>query len=426
MYKLFALFVLALCFETKSQCLRSDSLFSTNINYTNAKVNWEKVDSVHFYRIRYKNINSSGWNFQNNIDSSEINKTLIGLTPQTQYLWQIKSYCDSIGNSSSQWSIVDSFFTENQALTYPTNIFANNITFYNAQVNWLGSNSVNRYKIRYRIFGTSTWNYLSNISGHSSSTQLPQLNQLTLYEWSIMSYYDTTNLQGSLWSPSDTFSTAQFIPAPFLPVVSTSISSNLCGEKVNLFVTISQTASQPDIEQSVVTTNTGEFDIGALSVGDTVGSAYVNLSNLSINATLKVGIIFGQNYAFINAIDSLGDLIGFFSIENETNGVKITSTSPPDGNNYTSGLTSNVIFDKVFINPNFSTSLIINTEIESELQDQINFTDTIQINCPSSAIEIPNNIKTKVYFNSLGKNTNKKKYSMRVTENKKLEIVVHE
>jgi len=119
-------------------------------------------------------------------------------------------------------------------------------------------------------------------------------------------------------------------------------------------------------------------------------------------------------------------LIGFFSIENETNGVKITSTSPPDGNNYTSGLTSNVIFDKVFINPNFSTSLIINTEIESELQDQINFTDTIQINCPSSAIEIPNNIKTKVYFNPLGKNTNKKKYSMRVTENKKLEIVVHE
>ena len=46
-----------------------------------------------------------------------------------------------------------------------------------------------------------------------------------------MSYYDTTNLLGSLWSPIDTFTTAQFIPAPFFPVISTSISSTLCGEK---------------------------------------------------------------------------------------------------------------------------------------------------------------------------------------------------
>ena len=56
---------------------------------------------------------------------------------------------------------------------------------------------------------------LSLISRFVSSTQLPQLNQLTIYEWSIMSYYDTTNLLGSLWSPIDTFTTAQFIPTPF-------------------------------------------------------------------------------------------------------------------------------------------------------------------------------------------------------------------
>ena len=109
-----------------------------------------------------------------------------------QYIWQIKSYCDSLGNTSSQWSTVDSFFTENSALTYPTGIYANNITFYNAQVNWIGANNTDRFKIRYRIFGTTSWNYLSNIAGFLSSTQLPQLNQLTLYEWSIMSYYDTT------------------------------------------------------------------------------------------------------------------------------------------------------------------------------------------------------------------------------------------
>ena len=118
----------------------------------------------------------------------------------------------------------------------------------------------------------------------------------------------------------------------------------------------------------------GEFDIGGLSTGDTVGYADVYLSNLSATATLKVGIVFGQNYAFINAIDSLGDLIGFFSIENESNGVKITSTSPPDGNNYTSGLTTDITFNEIFINPNFDTNLVITTDIESELQDQVQLT----------------------------------------------------
>ncbi len=420
MLRLLILFVFAICIESQSQCLRTDSTYSTNINYNNAKVNWEKVDSAIFYRVRYKDVNASSWSFQNNIDSSEINKLIIGLTPQTQYVWQIKSYCDSVGNTSSQWSIADSFFTENTTLTYPTNIYANNITFYNAQVNWTGANNTDRFKIRYRIYGTNNWNYLSNIAGFVSSTQLPQLNQLTLYEWSIMSYYDTTNLLGSLWSPIDTFTTAQFIPAPFLPVIGTSISSTLCGEKVDLFISISQSANQPDIEQSVVTTNKGEFDIGGLSIGDTVGYADVHLSNLSATATLKVGIVFGQNYAFINAIDSLGDLIGFFSIENETNGVKITSTSPPDGNNYTSGLTTNITFYDIFINPNFNTSLIITTNIESELQDQVMITDTIQINCPSSTFEALGNKKAIGYYNLLGKKVNKQKHYFRILNDKKI------
>ena len=62
----------------------------------------------------------------------------------------------------------------------------------------------------------------------------------------------------------------------------------MCGEKVDLFVSISQSANQPDIEQSVVTTNVGEFDIGGLSIGDTVGYADVYLSNLVVaTATLK-------------------------------------------------------------------------------------------------------------------------------------------
>ena len=38
MLRLLILFVFAVCIESQSQCLSTDSTYSTNINYTNAQV----------------------------------------------------------------------------------------------------------------------------------------------------------------------------------------------------------------------------------------------------------------------------------------------------------------------------------------------------------------------------------------------------
>lgn len=414
MNKFFTLYFILQSWYCFSQCRTTDSTFNTNVNYTNAVLNWKKTDSAFFYRIRYKNVNSLNWSFQNNIDSSQSNQLITNLTPQNNYIWQIKSYCDSTGALSSNWSASDSFYTENNNLIYPQNTYASNITFYNAQTNWTTINGVNRYKIRYRMFGTNSWSFVANIAGSASNILLPQLNQLTTYEWSIMAYYDTTSLLSSNWSPNDTFTTAQFVPAPFLPQVITNISSNICNQKVDLNVTVSQTANQPDIERTVVKTNCGKFDISNLTTGDTVGYADIVLSNTSASTTLKVGVVFGQNYAFINAIDSLNNIIGFFSIENETDGVKITSTSPPDGNNYTSGLTTTIFFRQIFINPSYETNLVIDTEIQSELLDQINLQDSIGIYCVSHAKSLFAT-QREYFFTKLGKNTNKKGKYMIIT-----------
>ena len=142
------------------------------------------------------------------------------------------------------------------------------------------------------------------------------------------------------------------------------------------------------------------------------------------NAVLKEIEATEDEESVINVLaTSLGDLIGFFSIENETNGVKITSTSPPDGNNYTSGLTTDIAFNEIFINPNFNTKLIITTDIDSELQDQFMITDTIQINCPSSTSVLIDDKKTIGYFNLLGKNAKRKKYSFQLLNNQKKKII---
>ena len=45
----------------------------------------------------------------------------------------------------------------------------------------------------------------------------------------------------------------------------------------------------------------------------------------------------------------ISSFLTFFAIENIANGVRVSSTSPNDGNNYTSGLISEVFFDDLFL-----------------------------------------------------------------------------
>ena len=132
----------------------------------------------------------------------------------------------------------------------------------------------------------------------------------------------------------------------------------------------------------------------------------MNTSTQTIDATLKVGIIAGQNYAIINSYDITGSLIGFFALENINGGIKVSSSSPNDGNNYTSGFTSEIHFTNLFINPNINGPLHFYTDIQSELSDQFNDTTSILISCVNSISENKkiNNLDFEVY-DLLGRKT---------------------
>ena len=158
----------------------------------------------------------------------------------------------------------------------------------------------------------------------------------------------------------------------------------------------SQSLNEPDIGGSTITSDGGSFNIQSISIGDSVGYAIMNTSTQIISATLKAGIITGQNYAIINSYDSSGVIIGFFAIENTNGGIKISSTSPNDGNDYTSGFTSEVNFNNLFINPNINGPLNFYTDIQSELNHQFNDTATVIINCTSSISE--DSQKNKISF----------------------------
>jgi hypothetical protein len=174
-------------------------------------------------------------------------------------------------------------------------------------------------------------------------------------------------------------------------------------------VLITQTPNEPDIGSSTITTDGGYFDISSVSTGDSVGYAVLNSTTQNVNAVLRAGLIAGPNYAIINSFDTSNSLIGFFAIENTSTGVRVSSTSPNDGNNYTAGFTSEVNFTNLYITPNISGDLNIVIYLESELNDQKYYSDTINIQCPSNIEEFGITKKAQNIFNISGNQSKKEK-----------------
>ena len=364
-----------------AQCSAPTTPYSSNINYYNADANWDNQSNVYNYKIRYRILGSSSWLYKNNIDSLATTKNINNLQPLNTYIWQIRSYCDSAGLNYSQWSITDTFYTSTIHCPTISGIYTTNINYNSATANWSQTTGVNRYKVQFRILGTTNWLNLAFIDSLQTNVLIPLLQPNTTYEWEIMAYYDSSFMMASLWSNSDTFSTTTFIYSAFNPIITNTIDNTICNNASNLTLFASQSLNEPDIGTSTITSDGGSFNIQSLSIGDSVGYAIMNTSTQTISAILKAGYIAGQNYAIINSYDSTGSIIGFFSIENVNGGIKITSTSPNDGNNYTSGFTSEVNFNNLFINPNINGPLNFYTDINSELNDQFNDTTTVIINC---------------------------------------------
>ena len=395
-----------LYYNSLGQCDPPINVFNSNINYYNADVNWNYQTNINNYRIRYKLVGGTSWSYKNNIDALAITENLDNLTPQNFYLWQIRSYCDTTGTNYSQWSITDTFYTNTTNCPSITGQFTNNINYNNATSNWAINTNANRYKIRYKIYGTTIWSFLGPIFQPINNKIIPLLQQNTAYEWEVMAFYDSTSIRASLWSIPDTFTTTTFVASAFNPNIINSIDNTICNTPTNLILFASQTINEPDIGTSTITSDGGYFNIQSLSMGDSVGYAIMNLATQTISATLRAGIIAGQNYAIINSYDSTGSIIGFFSIENVSGGIKISTTSPNDGNNYTNGFTSEVHFNNIFINPNINGPLKFYTDIQSELNDQLNDTATVMINCiiPISENSTEDNLSFEIY-DLLGRKT---------------------
>ena len=280
------------------------------------------------------------------------------------------------------------------------------ITYLNAQANWSAAPSADHYLIHYREIGSSTWSNLGNIDSTMTSRNIPQLQPLTTYEWQIKTFCDSTNQPNSGWSVSDTFTTTAFIPSAFNPTLTIITGNTICNTNTSFTFVASQTQNEPDIMSTVFSSDKGYFEINTLNNGDTVGNASYTSSFLNFTSKLVVDFTLGPNYAKIDLIDSLGSTMGFFTIENLNNGVKISSLGPNDGNNYTNGYVSQINFYDLFINPSEEGPITFVSNINSELGDFISHLDSsIVISCPPTSTSdiLKNNKKLVWILDALGR-----------------------
>ncbi|MEC9303142.1 MAG: fibronectin type III domain-containing protein, partial [Bacteroidota bacterium] len=95
-------------------CPVANNLNTSNVSNFSVTLNWDFNSNVDYYRVRYKEVGTSSWSFEHNVISTSLD--IDNLNSNTQYIWQLKSFCSSLGNSNSAWSIADTFTTANYPL----------------------------------------------------------------------------------------------------------------------------------------------------------------------------------------------------------------------------------------------------------------------------------------------------------------------
>ena len=98
-------------------CPVASGLSVSNVSNFSVTLNWNFNSDVDNYRVRYKEVGTASWFFEHNVVGTNLG--INNLSSNSQYIWQLKSFCSTGGSSNSSWSIADTFSTAN----YPLDCF---------------------------------------------------------------------------------------------------------------------------------------------------------------------------------------------------------------------------------------------------------------------------------------------------------------
>ncbi len=103
--------------EDCEECQPPTSLSTVKITPTKTQLLWDAVSGAISYKIRYKVSGTSEWTITKSLNN---HKTLNTLAANTEYAWQVKSFCEINPVVSSEWSEKQFFTTDDLRLSEGT------------------------------------------------------------------------------------------------------------------------------------------------------------------------------------------------------------------------------------------------------------------------------------------------------------------
>lgn len=178
-------------------CNVPSGLIANSISSTSVTLNWTPTGAIS-YNVRYKPVSSSSW-----ITTSSTSNTfnLPGLTPSTNYEFQVASVCSSTLSSAFSGS-ANFTISASASCNVPGGLYASAITGYSAILNWT-STGADTYTVRYKLVNSGIW---TTFTTASLSITINGLSAFKKYEFQV-----SGNCSGisSAYSASKVFTTTK-------------------------------------------------------------------------------------------------------------------------------------------------------------------------------------------------------------------------
>jgi len=221
---LIATFALSFSYvKAQVHCLTPDTGKTSNITANSAKVSWN-VSSDSLYIIRYINIDNPGGPYQYK-KTSNTNFVLTNLLPNTNYRYQIESYCTF--RDKSDYSYPANFKTLAPTCKVPVGLIVTKISSHGATFSWSGNGS--HYTLMYKALNDIVWKYKPTTN---ETLTLSNLLSNTTYQWQVKSF--CSNPQVIVYSAISSFQTLAVQcnnPTVIIPTEITSNSITLLWDK---------------------------------------------------------------------------------------------------------------------------------------------------------------------------------------------------
>ena len=176
-------------------------LYTSNLNFTSARLNWDYVPGAWSYTVQFRQVGGTWYELPGS-PFEETWVTVTGLEPTTCYEWRVRSNCSNW--TYSDWSYPQVFCTPGYSCHAPTWPSTWDITEHSATLNWSPVSGAYHYVVEIRQ-GNGEWYEVAGSPTNYPWITVQGLQSCTSYQWRVKAHCHDGDY--SYWSETAWFTT---------------------------------------------------------------------------------------------------------------------------------------------------------------------------------------------------------------------------